>query len=185
MMSHVTIARQLATALLALLPNAHAQDEADGEPEAPGTQPVNEGEILGTQPGPDRALATVDNPYAGDREAITEGRRLFVWFNCYGCHGGRAGGGMGPSLRDVEWLYGNKPADIFDSIAAGRPHGMPAWGLMLPDEQIWKLTAYITALGTELEPDPPPENPVYPDPPPRRDVKGAHGGHDDDESDSE
>ena len=55
--------------------------------------------------------------------AIAEGRQLFVQMNCSGCHGGRAGGGMGPSLRDVDWIYGDTDAQIFDSIAEGRAHG--------------------------------------------------------------
>ena len=56
-----------------------------------------------------------------------EGRQLFVRFNCSGCHGGRAGGGMGPSLRDVDWIYGNNDAQLFSSITEGRAHGMPSW----------------------------------------------------------
>ncbi|MBW3567920.1 MAG: cytochrome c, partial [Proteobacteria bacterium] len=50
-------------------------------------------------------------------------------------------------------------------IVQGRANGMPGWGHMLPPEQIWKMTAYIEALGTDREPNPPPENPVYPNPP--------------------
>jgi cytochrome c oxidase cbb3-type subunit III len=62
---------------------------------------------------------------------------------------------MGPSLRDVDWIYGDSDANVFSSIAEGRAHGMPAWGTKLPEEQIWKLTAYIKSLRTPLEPDPP------------------------------
>jgi cytochrome c oxidase cbb3-type subunit 3 len=91
----------------------------------------------------------------GDREAMQEGRRLFVHFNCSGCHGGHAGGGMGPSLRDKDWIYGSDPAHIFASIADGRAHGMPSWGTRLPTEQVWQLTAYISSLGTSTEPEPP------------------------------
>ncbi|MGQ9424527.1 c-type cytochrome [Gilvimarinus sp. F26214L] len=107
-----------------------------------------QGPLPGTAPAPELP----QNPYADDPVAIREGRDLFVQFNCYGCHGGRAGGGMGPSLRDQVWLHGESPAHIFASIAEGRPHGMPAWGTMLSTEQMWKLTAYITSLRTELEP---------------------------------
>ena len=62
---------------------------------------------------------------------------------------------MGPSLRDERWLYGSSEAQIFDSIASGRAHGMPAWGTMLPESEIWKLTAYIRSLRTDDEPDRP------------------------------
>ena len=75
--------------------------------------------------------------------------------NCAGCHGGHAGGGMGPSLRDKDWIYGSSAGHIHDSIVEGRAHGMPTWGTKLPDEQIWKLTAYIQSLRTSQEPQPP------------------------------
>jgi cytochrome c oxidase cbb3-type subunit III len=81
-----------------------------------------------------------------------EGRKLFVRMNCAGCHGG---GGMGPSLRDVTWIYGGKAGEIFDSIAEGRAHGMPAWGTMLPHDYIWKLVAYIESMRKSWEPQPP------------------------------
>ena len=119
-----------------------------------GAAPVT-GTPVGPIPGPGSAQPLAENPYRGDRVALQEGRRLFVRFNCSGCHGGHAGGGMGPSLRDPEWLYGNADARIHDSIARGRAHGMPAWGTTLPDDYIWKITAYIQTLGTPAEPQPP------------------------------
>jgi cytochrome c oxidase cbb3-type subunit 3 len=96
------------------------------------------------------------NPYTQDRTAAAEGRQLFIRFNCSGCHGGRAGGGMGPSLRDVEWLYGDREAQLFSSIAEGRAHGMPSWQPRLTADQIWKLVTYIKTLRTRNEPNPPP-----------------------------
>jgi cytochrome c oxidase cbb3-type subunit 3 len=96
------------------------------------------------------------NPYAQDRTAATEGRLLFVRFNCSGCHGGRGGGSMGPSLRDVDWLYGNREAQVYSSIAEGRAHGMPSWQPRLTPDQIWKLVTYIHSLRTASEPNPPP-----------------------------
>ena len=113
---------------------------------------------VGPIPGPGIDLKLPANPYASDPVALMEGRKLFVWYNCAGCHGGYAGGGMGPSLRDVQWIYGSSDAHVFDSIAHGRAHGMPAWGTKLPEEQIWKLAAYVKSLRTEREPMPPPVN---------------------------
>ena len=116
---------------------------------------------IGPIPGPGKAEMQLPvNPYTGNQVAIVEGRRLFVWFNCAGCHGGRGGGGMGPSLRDVDWMYGSDDAHIFDSIAEGRAHGMPAWGTRIPEDQIWKLVAYIKSMRTPLEPEPPKFPPV-------------------------
>ena len=118
---------------------------------------------VGPVPGPpgDSAGRASDppgapNPYTSNRTATGEGRQLFVRFNCSGCHGGRAGGGMGPSLRDVDWLYGDREAQVFSSIAEGRAHGMPAWQPKMTPDQIWKLVTYIKSLRTRNEPNPPP-----------------------------
>jgi cytochrome c oxidase cbb3-type subunit III len=111
--------------------------------------------FIGPQPGPDRPLAIVTNPYAGDPRALADGRRLFVWYNCAGCHGDHAGGGMGPSLRDTTWIYGSGDQHIFASITEGRTRGMPAWGSKLPQDQIWRIVAYIRSLRTPNEPSPP------------------------------
>jgi len=62
---------------------------------------------------------------------------------------------MGPSLRDERWIYGSAEANIFSDIAEGRAHGMPSWGTKIPDDQVWKLVAYIKSLRTPNEPDPP------------------------------
>jgi cytochrome c oxidase cbb3-type subunit III len=110
---------------------------------------------VGPVPGPKLALNLPTDPYINDQVALQEGRRLFVWYNCSGCHGGRGGGGMGPSLRDPVWKYGSSDAHIFASIAEGRGEGMPAWGTKVPEDQIWKLVAYIKSMRTPQEPDPP------------------------------
>ena len=107
---------------------------------------------VGPIPGPLTSSSPPANPYANDRTAMGEGRQLFVRFNCSGCHGGRAGGGMGPSLRDVDWLYGNNDAQLFSSIAEGRAHGMPSWQTRLTPDQTWKLVTYIKSLRTRNEP---------------------------------
>ena len=112
---------------------------------------------VGPIPGNPQLVHYLINPLAGDPVALQDGRRLFNWYNCSGCHGGHAGGGMGPSLRDEVWIYGNRDDQIFDSIAQGRSEGMPAWGSKIPKEQIWELVAYIKSMRTSQEPDPPVE----------------------------
>jgi cytochrome c oxidase cbb3-type subunit 3 len=109
----------------------------------------------GIQPGihPHVVYGTLKNPYAGDAAAAAAGRRLFLAYNCYGCHGGRAGGGMGPSLRDSTKQYGSSDTQLFATIVEGRPAGMPAWGGRIPDAQIWQIITYIRTLGTPEEPD--------------------------------
>jgi mono/diheme cytochrome c family protein len=91
-------------------------------------------------------------PYSGDEAQAKRGRYLFIEYNCYGCHGGLAGGAMGPSLRDTVWKYGGTDAQIHASIADGRPLGMPAWSTMLSNDQINDIVAYVRSMRTTAEP---------------------------------
>ncbi|MDH3713196.1 MAG: c-type cytochrome, partial [Gammaproteobacteria bacterium] len=62
---------------------------------------------------------------AQDSEALQMGERLFVTY-CATCHGSDARGARGfPNLRDAEWLYGNEPSTIKQTIAQGRSGVMP------------------------------------------------------------
>jgi cytochrome c oxidase cbb3-type subunit III len=110
---------------------------------------------VGPVPGAGGEVPRPTNPFAEDRAAIGDGRRLFVGFNCSGCHGDHGGGGMGPSLRDEDWIYGRADAQIFSSVAEGRAHGMPSWSTKLTSDQTWRVVAYIKSLRTRSEPDPP------------------------------
>jgi cytochrome c oxidase cbb3-type subunit 3 len=97
------------------------------------------------QPGGKQTQPLVTNPYDGNAAAISEGGRLYGWFNCTGCHG-HGGGGIGPPLITKNWIYGGEPANLFDSIVKGRPNGMPAWGGKIPENQIWQIVAYVQSL---------------------------------------
>lgn len=119
--------------------------------------PGTTGSPVGPVPGGIQPISYPKNPYAHDPVALQDGRRLFDWYNCSGCHGGHAGGGMGPNLRGPTWIYGNRDDQFYDSIAEGRSKGMPAWGTKIPETQIWELVAYIKSMGTPEEPDPPVE----------------------------
>jgi cytochrome c oxidase cbb3-type subunit 3 len=81
--------------------------------------------------------------------AISEGQRLFEWFNCSGCHA-HGGGAIGPALMDAQWIYGKAPEQIFSTIVQGRPNGMPAFGSRIPNQQVWQLVAYVRSLSGEL-----------------------------------
>jgi cytochrome c oxidase cbb3-type subunit 3 len=137
-------------ALLALPACQAAYPDTKLQPTPPTVQTA-----VGPIPGPEDNPPRPQNPFKDNRDARGEGRQLFVRFNCSGCHGGRAGGGMGPSLRDVDWLYGSEEAQIFSAIAEGRAHGMPSWRTKLTQDQIWKLVTYIKSLRTPNEVDPP------------------------------
>jgi cytochrome c oxidase cbb3-type subunit 3 len=88
-----------------------------------------------------------DNAYA-----VNEGKRLFRWYNCSGCHF-NGGGGIGPPLMDSTWVYGSDPASIYRSIVQGRPNGMPSFGGHITEDQVWKIVAYVRAMGGALRSD--------------------------------
>ena len=95
--------------------------------------------------GPVQPEAVVTNPYNASAYDISEGQRLFNWYNCSGCHA-NGGGGIGPPLIKKEWIYGGEPANIFDTIAKGRPNGMPSWGGRIPEYQIWQIVAFVRSM---------------------------------------
>jgi cytochrome c oxidase cbb3-type subunit 3 len=139
------VAATVAGTLLALA-GACRDDDA-----TPRTAPPGAGERLLVTSGHLQAgnpvHPAVHNPLEDDANARAQGRQLFVWFNCAGCHGPNGGGGMGPPLLDKEWIYGNSPAEIFQSVAQGRPNGMPAFGGKVPDEHIWRIELFVRSLG--------------------------------------
>jgi cytochrome c oxidase cbb3-type subunit 3 len=84
--------------------------------------------------------------YEGNAYHLSEGKRLFTWFNCTGCHA-HGGGGSGPALMDDRWIYGGEIDEIYLTILQGRPNGMPAFGGKIPPQQIWQLAAYVRSMG--------------------------------------
>jgi len=92
------------------------------------------------------------NPLAGQPATVAHGKQLFVQMNCAGCHGYDLGGAMGPNLIDRYWRYGGTPGAIYQSIAKGRPQGMPSWGKALPPADIWSLVGYIQSYGATTAP---------------------------------
>src|SRR5256885_862230 len=102
------------------------------------------------QPGGAQTQPHVANPYEGNAFAISQGQRLYSWYNCAGCHA-NGGGAIGPPLMKAVWIYGNEPANLLDTIVKGRPNGMPAWGGRIPEYQIWQLVTFVRSLNS-LEP---------------------------------
>jgi cytochrome c oxidase cbb3-type subunit 3 len=76
---------------------------------------------------------------------VNEGKRLYRWFNCNGCHA-NGGGDIGPALMDDNWIYGADPRNIYETILEGRPNGMPSFRNMIPDAQVWQLVAYVRSM---------------------------------------
>ncbi len=76
------------------------------------------------------------------------GAKLFAE-NCAVCHGAAGEGGIGPALTAAEFRYGKEAAAVQDSITAGRPGGMPAFGSQFSAEQIDALVSHVLALEAE------------------------------------
>jgi len=83
---------------------------------------------------------------------IGQGKRLYTWFNCNGCHS-NGGGGSGPALMDDLWIYGGAIENIVQTIREGRPNGMPSFRGKVPDDQIWQIAAYVRSMGRNVPKD--------------------------------
>lgn len=99
--------------------------------------------IGGAPPDIDVAMG---HPYQGNAYQLSQGKRLYEWFNCTGCHA-NGGGAAGPAFLDDWWRYGPDAVSIFVSIRDGRPHGMPPYRDKLTTDQIWQLTSYVQTIG--------------------------------------
>lgn len=93
-----------------------------------------------------------ESPYRDNAYAVSQGKRLYRWYNCNGCHSA-GGGGIGPPLMDAPWRYGSDPANIFASIMQGRPNGMPSFGGHIPEDQAWQIVAYVQSMSGGLRKD--------------------------------
>ncbi len=88
---------------------------------------------------------SLQNPYAGESEAIAAGRKLYGQ-HCAPCHGSEARGqDRAPDLHLPE--IQNAPAgSLFWILRNGRIRkGMPSWS-RLPDQQLWQIVAYLQTL---------------------------------------
>lgn len=95
--------------------------------------------------------AATENPYRGDAAALAEGKQVFETI-CLACHLADGRGLVGPSLVDPYWKYGHDDTALFQTVADGRPAGMPPWGAQLGPDKIWKVLAYIETLPRSPEP---------------------------------
>jgi cytochrome c(L) len=105
---------------------------------------------LANVPAKDQPRVKKLNPYAGNAEAIKEGRNVYFKYSCNACHGGTGGGGMAglPGvLYDDYWVYGSDDETLFKLMRGQIPNQtMPAVGKSMTDEEIWKVLAWIRSL---------------------------------------
>ncbi|MGH6648238.1 c-type cytochrome [Aquabacterium sp.] len=144
---------------LAMMAACEREKRDFSPPQGPASAPkvrqvsVQAGQALGTAPPHAPALPSTPYTVEGNAYAVSQGKRLFRWFNCSGCHAPGGGGDWGPALSDDVWLYGAAPANIFASIVEGRPNGMPSFGGHIPEDQVWQLVAYVRSLSGQLRKD--------------------------------
>jgi cytochrome c oxidase cbb3-type subunit 3 len=118
------------------------------KPQSAAPQPTaaRQGELQPGQAG-DGLTETRGSPSfdPGNAYELSQGKRLFRWYNCSGCHSS-GGGGMGPALMDEKWIYGHEPEHIYATIMEGRPNGMPSFRGRIPEEQVWQLVGYVRSM---------------------------------------
>jgi cytochrome c oxidase cbb3-type subunit 3 len=145
-LSRTRIARAGFAAIVVLSGAVACKREERRFRENPPTIPVDAVIMSPLQPGPSVIETHMKIPEEDNAYAVSEGKQLFDQMNCSGCHS-HGGGGIGPPLTDDEWIYGSEPQNIYATIVEGRPNGMPAFRGRIPDSQVWKLVAYVRALG--------------------------------------
>jgi cytochrome c oxidase cbb3-type subunit III len=101
--------------------------------------------VSALQPGGASSPVVTSNEYEESAYAVSEGKRLYRWYNCNGCHA-NGGGGSGPPLMDDMWIYGSAPANIVATILEGRPNGMPSFRGKIPDHQAMQIAAYVRSM---------------------------------------
>jgi len=93
---------------------------------------------------PDRESQSDRNPFAGQADAVSAGRKLFVT-SCSGCHGANGEGGRGPNLTTGRAVRRSGDRALFSSIRSGVP-GTDMPPTNLPDDQVWRLVAFVRDL---------------------------------------
>jgi len=101
------------------------------------------------------------NPYKDTQaDVVAQGSKDFQRYSCAGCHGGRAGGGMGPPLTNDIWIYGGDDDTLFRLVTLGsdqlqkqgytRTGQEHVVGPMMPfgttiqnADDLWKILAFI------------------------------------------
>jgi mono/diheme cytochrome c family protein len=89
------------------------------------------------------------NPYAGQKDAVLAGNRIFL-DKCAKCHGDDGTGRKKkPSLR-TDRVQKATDGELFWLLKNGSlKHGMPSWSAM-PEPMRWQVVTFVKSLGTTL-----------------------------------
>ncbi len=165
------------TMLMAVLTACNSENSAsssDGsKAETAGASSVKAIEFVDTQegkplvidaalfdtPAAKEFLATGNNPYIGNEEAIAKGKKVFQLYSCTQCHGPEAKGQVGPGLTGPNYKYPKNATDkgMFETVWHGTNGGMGAKGVGLMDptdpkngitpDELLKIIAWVRSMG--------------------------------------
>lgn len=79
--------------------------------------------------------------------AEINGRRAYLEFNCYGCHGMGATGGMGLNI------VGAEAGDVSGAVMQGEEGGMPSYRRIDTATDVNTLAAYLRSIRTARAPE--------------------------------
>ena len=139
---------RIAVLCVAVVLPACEREQRSYRPEPAATESQEQIALTSIAPGPApplRSRGGKGQEYEGNAFHLSQGKKLFAWFNCTGCHG-NGGGGSGPALMDERWIYGGEIENIVATIREGRPNGMPSFRGRIEDDQIWQIAAYVRSL---------------------------------------
>ena len=152
----IATVRLVALSLLMLAATAGCErEDRESQPDPVATEsPERDLRLVQLQPGQPSPTppAEVGKRFEENAWHVSEGKRLFQWFNCVGCHA-NGGDAMGPPLMDDKWIYGGEIQQIAATILQGRPNGMPSFRGRVPEEQVWQIAAYVRSMGRGVRQD--------------------------------
>lgn len=114
---------------------------------------------LFTTPESKEFLTTGKNPYVGNADAISKGKKIFQLYSCTQCHGPEAKGQVGPNLTGPDYHYPKNATNkgMFETVWHGTNGGMGAKGIGLMDptdpkngispDELLKVIAWIRSMG--------------------------------------
>ncbi len=123
--------------------SAEALAEEMAQAQAAAEQRAEELEKAGKAPWSNDANLVA---LAQDSGAMERGKATFE-ANCAACHKADGSGLIGPNLTDPYWIHGEKPTQVFKTVAEGVVvKGMPAWKDQLGMTSSAEVTAYVLTL---------------------------------------
>lgn len=104
---------------------------------------------------------TIDIVPQRNAQSIAAGEAAFA--SCAACHGKNLEGGVGPNLKDAEWLHMKEPTEteiyklIMKGVAASEAKkakaAMPRMGGLDNQVKVWEVVYYLSSQNTGIKKD--------------------------------